>query len=87
MPPAEISRAAQRLDASMVALSAVHPRLDAAGIKEVTELRRMLPPNIRLVVGGAAAEPHRDHWRDEGILCFRSLTEFRDSLVAWNGGH
>jgi DNA-binding transcriptional MerR regulator len=86
LPPGEISKAAQRLGASMVALSAMHPRLDAVGIQEVTELRRMLPPNIPLVVGGAAAEPHRDHWRETGILCFRSLTEFRDSLAAWDGG-
>ena len=40
--------------------------------------------NIYTIFGGRL---DRDHWRETGILCFRSLTEFRDSLAAWNGGH
>jgi methanogenic corrinoid protein MtbC1 len=80
LPPGEIARAAQQLGATMVALSAVHPRLDAAGVQDMIELRQMLPSNVRLVVGGAAADPHRDRWRESGILSFDSLAAFRESL-------
>jgi len=80
LPAEEVARVAQRLGASMVALSAVHPRLDAAGVQEVVMLRRALPPTVRIVVGGAAAEPHHDTWREAGIRCFGTLAEFRESL-------
>jgi DNA-binding transcriptional MerR regulator/methylmalonyl-CoA mutase cobalamin-binding subunit len=80
LPPGEIARAAQQLGASMVALSAVHPRLDAAGVQDVLELRQLLPATVRLVIGGAAADPYRDRWRDAGIQNFGSLSEFRQSL-------
>jgi DNA-binding transcriptional MerR regulator/methylmalonyl-CoA mutase cobalamin-binding subunit len=81
LPATEISRAAQRLGASMVALSAVHPRLDASGVREIIELRRILPPHVPLVVGGAAADAHGEQWRAHGIRSYRSLAEFRDSLT------
>ena len=51
-----------------------------AGVQDVIELRQMLPSNVRLVIGGAAADPHRDRWRENGIQNFASLAEFRDSL-------
>lgn len=80
LPPGEIAKAAQQLGASMVALSAVHPRLDAAGVQDVVELRQMLPNTVRVVVGGAAADPHRERWREAGVQSFPSLTDFRSSL-------
>lgn len=80
LPADEIASAATQLGATMVALSAVHPRLDAAGVQEVIDLRGALPPTIRLVVGGSGADPHRDRWKEAGILNFPSLGDFRDSL-------
>jgi DNA-binding transcriptional MerR regulator len=80
LPAEEIAKVARRLGASMVALSAVHPRLDPAGVQDVLELRRALPASVRLVVGGAGAEPHGDRWRESGIQCFATLAEFRESL-------
>jgi hypothetical protein len=64
----------------MVALSAVHPRLDPAGVQDILELRRTLPATVRMVVGGAGVEPHGDRWRDSGVQCFTTLAEFRESL-------
>lgn len=80
LPPGEIARVAQQLGATMVALSAVHPRLDASGVEEVLELRRILPPTVRLVIGGAGSDPHTERWREAGIQSFGSLAEFRENL-------
>ena len=80
LPALEIARAAQTMNARMVALSAVHPRLDAKGVHEVLELRRLLPTNVKIVIGGAGAEPHRDRWQEVGILSPSTFSDFRDSL-------
>jgi len=87
LPPGEIARAAQQLGANMVALSAVHPRLDPAGVQDVLELRRLLPTTVRLVIGGGAAEAHRDQWRESGVQNFATLAEFRSSLRISNDAH
>ncbi|MGB1778591.1 MAG: MerR family transcriptional regulator, partial [Longimicrobiales bacterium] len=68
LPAAEIARAVEKLGARMVALSAVHPRLDSTGVQEVLEIRRRLPPSVKVVIGGAGADAHRDRWREAGIL-------------------
>ena len=80
-PAAEIAAAASKLDAGLVALSAVHPRLDPAGVNEVLELRRHLDSSIMLVIGGGAAEPHRDRWEAAGIMNPTSLSSFRTALT------
>ncbi len=80
LPAAEIARAADKLGARMVALSAVHPRLDSNGVREVLEIRRRLPPTVKVVIGGAGADAHRDRWRDAGIVSPQSFSDFRDNL-------
>mgnify|MGYP002623654484 CR=1 FL=1 len=81
LPAEEIAKVAQQLGASMVVLSAVHPRLDPAGVQEIVELRRMLPGSVRVVIGGAGADPHVERWREVGIQSFPTLAEFRESLT------
>lgn len=80
LPASEIARAAEKMGADMVALSAVHPRLDATGVQEVLEVRRRLPPKVKVVIGGAGADPHRDRWREAGIVSPVTFTDFRDTL-------
>jgi DNA-binding transcriptional MerR regulator/methylmalonyl-CoA mutase cobalamin-binding subunit len=80
LPASEIASVARQLGAAMVVLSAVHPRMDAESAEEIVELRRALPSSVRLVIGGHGADPHRDRWRESGVLCFSSLSEFRESL-------
>ncbi|MDE3003940.1 MAG: MerR family transcriptional regulator [Gemmatimonadota bacterium] len=80
LPASEIARAADKLGARMVALSAVHPRLDATGVQEVLEIRRRLPLSVKVVIGGAGADAHRERWRDAGIVSPPSFSDFRDSL-------
>jgi len=81
LPASEIVRAAKTLGASMVALSAVHPRLDADGVQEVLDIREGLPDSVELVIGGAAADPYRDRWLEAGIGNPPSLAEFRERLT------
>ncbi len=84
LPALEIARAAQTMDARMVALSAVHPRLDTKGVQEVLELRRLLTPDVKMVIGGAGSEPYRDRWQEAGIVSPSTFSDFRDSLQVPN---
>jgi DNA-binding transcriptional MerR regulator/methylmalonyl-CoA mutase cobalamin-binding subunit len=80
LPSEEIARAAVAMDAACVALSAVHPRLDAAGVRGVLDIRERLPEGIILIVGGAGAEPHRSTWAAAEIRTFPDLPSFREGL-------
>lgn len=82
LPADDIARAARKLNARMVALSAVHPRLDSRGVQEVLEIRNLLPPSVDVVIGGAGAVPHGDEWDRAGILHPGTLTHFREVLNA-----
>ena len=81
LPAEDIAKAAETLNATMVALSAVHPRLDARGVEEVRKVRELLPDDVMVVVGGAGAAPYPDEWEESGILHPESLTGFRDALL------
>lgn len=85
LPAEDIAGAAEKLGASMVALSAVHPRLDPQGIEEVRKVRALLPDSVHVVVGGAGAVPYSDEWREAGILHPATLTEFRGLLLERGG--
>lgn len=85
LPAEDIAGAAEKMGASMVALSAVHPRLDQRGIQEVKKVRALLPDSVDVVVGGAGAVPYPDEWEEAGILHPATLTEFRD-LLRGRGG-
>lgn len=85
LPAEDIAGAAEKMGASMVALSAVHPRLDPRGIEEVKKVRALLPDSVDVVVGGAGAVPYPDEWEEAGILHPPTLMEFRD-LLRGRGG-
>jgi len=80
LPSDEIARATFAMDANVVALSAVHPRLDEVSVEGVIELRDRLPNEIAVIVGGRGAEPHRSTWIESGILTFPDLPSFREGL-------
>ncbi|NNM33999.1 MAG: hypothetical protein HKO53_13075, partial [Gemmatimonadetes bacterium] len=80
LPADDIARAARKLGAKMVALSAVHPRLDARGVQEVLEIRELLPRSVQVVIGGAGAAPHEEEWEKAGILHPGTLSNFREVL-------
>lgn len=80
LPAEELAAAARKVGARMVALSAVHPRLDARGVDEVLKTRELLPDEVEVVIGGAGASPHEDEWRNAGIASPGSLADFRAFL-------
>lgn len=80
LPSDEIARATLAMGARGLALSAVHPKLDTAGVRGVLELREQLPEGTAMIVGGTGAEPHRSTWIDAGILTFPDLPAFREGL-------
>ncbi len=85
LPSDDIARAAHKLGASMVALSAVHPRLDRRGVEEVVRLRKLLPASVELVIGGAGAEAYGSEWEEAGIVNPPSLSDFREMLAERSG--
>jgi MerR family transcriptional regulator, light-induced transcriptional regulator len=59
LPSPEIAGAALQNKARAVALSLVYPEDDAALPGELTRLRKLLPPEVRVLVGGRAAAKYQ----------------------------
>lgn len=85
LPAEEIVDASEKVGARMVALSAVHPRLDARGVDEVLRIRDLLPDEVEVVIGGAGASPHEDEWGEAGIASPGSFSDFRTFLEEREG--
>jgi DNA-binding transcriptional MerR regulator/methylmalonyl-CoA mutase cobalamin-binding subunit len=77
LPAADVLAAARQARARAVALSALHPTDDPALIGYVRELRRALPPEVRLLIGGPAATAHRKALAAAGADVVDDLGEFR----------
>jgi methanogenic corrinoid protein MtbC1 len=80
LPAEDIVEAAVRIRAQAVGLSVVFPAGDPTLADELRRLRKTLPRNIALVVGGAAS-PAYDTVLDEiGAVRLNDLEEFRTHL-------
>jgi methylmalonyl-CoA mutase cobalamin-binding subunit len=81
LPVAELVRAAEEIRADAVALSIVYP----GGIDGLfAALRRPgegLPPDVPLIVGGAAMRRHRQEAESAGARVVETLPEFRSLLA------
>jgi len=62
-----IASAARTRRARIAALSLVYPEADPRTIEQLRELRRLLPPEVAIVVGGRAAASYADVARELGI--------------------
>lgn len=80
LPSPEIARAARETGARAVALSVAFLGDNGVLAREIHDLRRMLPTNVALLLGGVAASRHRAELEAAGAHCVDSLTAFRDSL-------
>lgn len=60
LPAAEIAGAAVQNQARAVALSLVYPEDDRGMVEELANLRRYLPPEIKVLAGGRAAPAYHD---------------------------
>jgi DNA-binding transcriptional MerR regulator/methylmalonyl-CoA mutase cobalamin-binding subunit len=77
LPAEDVLAAARQSHARAVALSALHPTDDPALIGYVGDLRRALPADVRLLIGGPAATAHRKALAARGTDVMEDLGEFR----------
>jgi MerR family transcriptional regulator, light-induced transcriptional regulator len=80
LPASEIAEAARRKGAAAVALSAIHPLDDPHLPGELRALRRELTADVRVLIGGPAAMPHRAALESVGVEVLGDLDELRRKL-------
>jgi DNA-binding transcriptional MerR regulator/methylmalonyl-CoA mutase cobalamin-binding subunit len=82
LPAAAIAAAARQTDAAVVALSLVHLENEADMSHVLGALRAALPPDVVLLVGGAAAKGHARALKDVDALVVSDLGALRTMLVS-----
>ena len=80
LPAEDIAEAAVQTQARAVALSVVSPGGDPAVGHELRRLRTLLPKDVALVVGGAAASAYRSVLDEIGAVRLNDLEGFRAQL-------
>ncbi|MEZ0332403.1 MAG: cobalamin-dependent protein [Gemmatimonadales bacterium] len=80
LPAEDIAEAAVRTRARAAALSVVFPAGDAALGGELRRLRAVLPKDVTLVVGGAAASTYSEVFNEIGAVRLNDLEAFRAQL-------
>ena len=80
LPSAEIAAAAVRTGARAVAVSLIHPDDDPAIPGHLAALRRALPADVTLLVGGAASAAYEDGIEAAQGETVESLAELRSAL-------
>jgi len=80
LPADEIVSAAKQREVRAVALSLVHPEDDPGLAAELKRLRRLLPQNVSLLVGGRAAGAYRGALSDIGATVCENLNDLATAL-------
>jgi DNA-binding transcriptional MerR regulator/methylmalonyl-CoA mutase cobalamin-binding subunit len=80
LPAAEIAGAAVQNRAAVVALSIVYPEDDPDLAQELINLRRFLPPEVKILAGGRAASAYSETLLRIGALITESIDEFCSQL-------
>lgn len=80
LPAAELAGAATQNGARAVCLSVVYPADDPQLPEELAELRRLLPAEVRILVGGRGASGYDTVLRSIGALTPRNLDELAGRL-------
>jgi len=80
VPPADAAGTVRRINAEILAISLPLP-VDAADVeRQLVEVRKLIGPNVRLIVGGPAAEELRECLKRVGALVVGSLGGLRAAL-------
>lgn len=82
LPAEEIAAAAEQREARAVALSIIYPPDDPRLPNELRKLRRLLPQNVTLIVGGAGAAGYADALDEIGARRLTRYGELRDELAS-----
>jgi MerR family transcriptional regulator, light-induced transcriptional regulator len=80
LPSAEIAGAVLQNKARAVALSMVYPTDDPQLPRELADLRRFLPSEVRILAGGRAAQAYRDALNQIGAFQSEDLDAFCGQL-------
>jgi MerR family transcriptional regulator, light-induced transcriptional regulator len=80
LPACELSGAATQSKARAVALSVVYPDDDAELVQQFTNLRKYLPPDVAILVGGRAAESYTDAISGIGASLLTDLPQLNRKL-------
>lgn len=80
LPPAEIAGAAVQNEAKAVALSLVYPEDDASLPAELESLRKYLPKECKIVVGGRAAKAYAETLNRIGAIQTQDIDDFAEQL-------
>jgi MerR family transcriptional regulator, light-induced transcriptional regulator len=80
LPAAEIAAVALENHARVAALSVVYPPDDPNVERELHDLRRFLPPNVAILVGGRAAEHYLTAIDATGAILVRDLSQLEIEL-------
>ena len=81
LPAAEIAGIASQNHARAVALSIVYPDDDPNVERELHDLRRFLPKNVAVLVGGRAAEHYRAAIEAIGAILIKDLAQLQIELA------
>ena len=85
-PADEIAAAALATNARAVALSMVYPPDDTRIGDELRALRRHLPAELTLLVGGAASDAYENVLQEVGAVRLSTLTDLRTRLQSLRAG-
>ncbi len=80
LPAEEVSTAALQTNARAVALSLVYPPDDPRIDRELMNLKRQLPGEVAIAVGGRASENYRNTLDAIGAVRIQRFSEFREFL-------
>ena len=80
LPAEEIAMAALRLEAEVVTLSCIDPRLEEEFPKEIRKVRDRLPADVQLVVGGPVVASNEEVLGMGGVEVLASFQDLRGKL-------
>jgi MerR family transcriptional regulator, light-induced transcriptional regulator len=83
LPAGELAEAARRKGAVLIALSAIHPIEDPALPEELVALRRQLPADVEILVGGPAAAYHSGRLDEAGVKYIPDFQGLREHVRTW----
>jgi DNA-binding transcriptional MerR regulator/methylmalonyl-CoA mutase cobalamin-binding subunit len=80
LPASDVVAAAEQAGVQAVALSIVLPTENSNLLRNLTDIRKGLPPDVPLFLGGAAVDEDPERFKKLGARIIDSLNAFRASL-------
>ncbi|NIP39521.1 MAG: MerR family transcriptional regulator [Candidatus Dadabacteria bacterium] len=80
LPSEEIVGAALANNSKAVALSIIYPKNDSTVLDEIKNLRKLLPENVEIIIGGRSSDRYKSFLNEDNIKFIESLDDFRNEL-------